>query len=66
MLGKTEKVKRFDIKAIKLYKKTSLTGRPTILEQKRLQSLLNSMGLIYNSTQAHSSILCLKKEAVGL
>ena len=33
--------------------KTSLTGRPAILEQKRFQDLLNSMGLILNSIQGH-------------
>ena len=46
-------------------KKASLTGRPT-LEQQRLQEFLNSMGLILSSIQGHSTILCLKNEGVEL
>ena len=47
-------------------KQESLTQRLTPLEQKRFQDFLNSVGLILNSIQGHSAILCLKKEAVGL
>ena len=36
------------------------------LEQKRFQDFLDSMGLIVNLIRGHSTILCLKKEAVGL
>ena len=44
---------------------TSLTGRPTTLELKKYQEFMNSMGLILNSIQGHSTIY-LKKEVVGL
>ena len=47
-----------------LLKQSSLTGRPTALEKKKFQDFLNSMGLILNSIQGHSAILCLKKKAV--
>ena len=47
-------------------KEASFTGRSTILEQKRFQDFLNSMDLNLNSIKVHSTILSLKKEAVGL
>ena len=47
-------------------KQASLTGRPTTLESKRFQDFLKSVGLVLNSIQGLSAILCLKKEAVGL
>ena len=47
-------------------KQASLTGRPTTLESKRFQDFLKSVGLVLNSIQGRSTILCLKKEAVGL
>ena len=47
-------------------KQASLTGRPTTLEYKRFQAFLNSMGLILNFIQGHSTVLCQKKEAAGL
>ena len=34
--------------------------------EKRFQDFLNSMGLISNLIQGHSTIVCLKKETVGL
>ena len=45
-------------------KQASLNGRPTTLEI--FQKFLNNVDLIFNSFQGHSTILCLKKEAVGL
>ena len=45
-------------------KQTSLSGLPTTLELKKFQDFLNSMGLILNSIQGHSTtILCLRKGA---
>ena len=46
-------------------KQVSLTEHSTPLEQKRFKDFLKSMGLNLNSIQGHSTILCLKKEAVG-
>ena len=44
----------------------SLTGRPTTLEYKKFQDFLESMGLILNLIQGHSTILYLKRETVRL
>ena len=41
-------------------KQGNLTGHPTTLEEKRFQDFLNSMDLILNSIQGHSTILSLK------
>ena len=49
-----------------LLKQARLTGHSTTLEYIRFQDFLDSMGLILNSILGHSTILCLKKEAVGL
>ena len=43
-------------------KQASLSGHPKTLEYKRFQDFLNSMGLILNLIQGHSTILSLKKE----
>ena len=36
------------------------------IKTEKIQDFLNNMGLISNSIQGHLSVLCLKKEAVGL
>ena len=36
------------------------------LDDVRIERTLNSMGRILNSIQGHSTVLCLKKEAVWL
>ena len=39
---------------------------PDDIKKAKFQDFLNSIGLILNSIQGHSSVLCLKKETVGL